>query len=110
MEVSTPNPDPLTSGSSKEEVTFPDAGDLGDVQPPFEIGPFSSEESMTLLFGDEQLQTTFPGLQLTDDLYIAATKDSAVEVFPVKPLSVTCNRLIRETESNPFIRYLGSTP
>jgi hypothetical protein len=73
-------------GSPKEEFTFSDMF-LGDVKPAsgdvdLWVG---NEDFMNAVLGDDQSLSTFPGLQLNEDLFIAANKESAIDIFPVNP-------------------------
>jgi hypothetical protein len=87
MKIEEPIEHPVFNpGSPKEEFAFLDMF-LGDVKPAsgdvdLWVG---NEDFMNAVLGDDQSLSTFPGLQLNEDLFIAANKESAVDIFPVNP-------------------------
>lgn len=88
MEYSSFTPDYLF-GSTKEEASLANQSSVDEVKTAVESDLYSIEGVLGMLFGEDQSLATFPGLQLTDDVYVSANRESAVDIFPVWPLRET---------------------
>jgi hypothetical protein len=69
---------------SKDNVKFPDTTNHGEVSTIHESDALSSQQLLSIVFGEDQTMVEFPDLQLTNDVFLAANKESAVDIFPVK--------------------------
>jgi hypothetical protein len=73
-------------GSPKEEYLFPDVkpgDDATSGSQQVDVWQSSQNDVMNVVFGELQSVSPFPGLQLTDHVYVAAHQQSAVDIYPV---------------------------
>jgi hypothetical protein len=81
---------------SKDDVKFPDRPNLSDVNAIADSDELSSQQFLAVVFGEDQSTVEFPDLQLTNDVFVAANKESAVDIFPV---NLQRSKLIVESQS-----------
>jgi hypothetical protein len=85
------------SSVCKDDIKFPDTSNLGEVNAITQSDALSSQQFLSIVFGDNQVMAPFPDLQLTNDVFVAANKKSSVNIFPVRFFEKS--KLIVEYES-----------
>lgn len=69
---------------SKDDVKVPLTSNLGDVNAIADSDALSSQQLLSIVLGENQTTVDFPDLQLTNDVFVVANKESAVDIFPVR--------------------------
>lgn len=72
------------SSVSKDDVKVPLTSNLRDVNAIADSDALSSQQLLSIVLGEDQTMVEFPDPQLTNNVFVVANKESAVDIFPVR--------------------------